>query len=78
MNENTKPLIDQPPLPTRALWSALLAIHGHLFVEKLGRFRVAKDEIGYPPDVVQAIRLLDCWLDVAIENGWLVGEEQEE
>ena len=77
MNANTKPLIDQPPLPTRALWSALLTIHGHLFVEKLGRFRVEKDEIGYPQNVVDAIRLLDCWLDVASENGWLAGEEQK-
>ncbi len=78
MNVDTKTLINQPPLPTRALWSALLTIHGHLLVEKLGRFRVAKDEIGYPQNVVDAIRLLDCWLDAAIENGWLAGEEQED
>jgi len=78
MNAKTKTFVDQPPLPTRALWSALLTIHGHLLVEKLGRFRMADDETSFPPNVVDAIRLLDCWLDVAVENDWLASVESED
>lgn len=78
MNVMTKPFIDQPPLPTRALWSALLTIHNHLLVEKLGQFRIAEDKTSLPQHVVDAIRLLDCWLDVAIENDWLASGISED
>lgn len=78
MNVMTKPLIDQPPLPTRKLWSALLTIHNHLLVEKLGQFRIAEDKTAVPRPVVEAIRLLDCWLDVAIENDWLADGTSED
>ena len=78
MNAETRPFINQPSLPTAQLWSALLTIHNHLLVNKLCRFPSEISEKPVPPNVVDAIRLLDCWLDVAIENDWLAQGKSED
>lgn len=77
MNIDTKTLIDQPPLPTRALWRALLAIHNHFLVEELAALRLCPEEQRTPTEVVNAMWLLDCWLDTAIDNDWFDSEEFE-
>ena len=78
MNTDIKPILDQPPLPTRALWRALLAIHNHFLVEKLTALRLPPEVQAIPPHVVDAMRLLDCWLDTAIDNDWFGGEDSED
>jgi len=58
----------QPPLPTREVWWALLLIFNHYQLpQELAR--VGQDDI--PGKVLAAIRLLDCWLDVALREGWM-------
>lgn len=75
MNINTKPLSNQAPLPTGELWVALLVIFNHYLVEQLGLFRICREGDAIPEEVVAAVRLLDCWLDVAIENDWLASKD---
>ncbi len=72
---DTQFVVDQPPLPTRALWRALLAIHNYFLVEELAALRLNPEEGRFPPDVVDAVLLLGCWLGTANENGWLGSEE---
>lgn len=72
-----KTLMDQPPLPTRELWRALLAIHNHFLVEKLGLLRLDPLAREIPPEVADAMRLLDCWLDVAIGEDWFASYDPE-
>ena len=73
---NTQPTTGQPPFPTRELWRALLLIFNHYLVEELGTFRFRPKGKEVPAPVVEAVRLLDCYLDVASEEGWLKEEEQ--
>ncbi len=73
MNIDMKITLDQPPLPTRKLWNDLLAIHNHFLVEKLDVLRRGQESHGIPPEVADAMRRLDCWLDVAIEEDWFYG-----
>jgi hypothetical protein len=68
-----KTILDQPPFPTRGLWRDLLAIHNHFLVEQLGLLRVNPKAHGIPLEVADAMRRLDCWLDVAIEEDWFYG-----
>lgn len=70
MTIDLKTLVSQPPLPTRKLWRALLAIHNHFLVEKLGLLRIDPLAREVPSEVADAIRLLDGWLDVAIGEDW--------
>lgn len=70
MSINMKTILDQPPFPTRELWRDLLAIHNHFLVEQLGLLRVNPEAHGIPLEVADAMRRLDCWLDVAIEEDW--------
>ena len=74
---NTNPIGSQPPLPTTELWDALIVIFKHYFLEELGRFRFYPDGMRPPAKVVEAVRLLDCWLDVARSEGWLDGVDLE-
>ncbi len=47
--------------PPAYFWQALLEIRNHYFEREL----VAKSQI------LESLRTLDCWLDVAIEERWL-------
>jgi hypothetical protein len=71
---NKQPTAGQPTLPTRQLWRALLLIFNHYFLEELGTFRFRPKGERVPARVVDAIRLLDCFLDKAIQEGWLEEE----
>lgn len=70
MNVTMKTLLDQPPFPTRELWRDLLAIHNHFLVEYIGLLRLGLVPQEIPPEVADAMRRLDCWLDVAIAEDW--------
>jgi hypothetical protein len=70
--------LDQPPLPTRKLWKALLTIFNHYLVEELGSLRFQPEEHKVPEEVANALRLLDCWLDAAIDNAWVERQEVKE
>jgi hypothetical protein len=74
-NNSTQPITGQPPLPTRELWRALLLVFNCYLAEELGLFRLKTDESAVLPSVTEAIRLLDCWLDTAVQNGWLEGPD---
>jgi hypothetical protein len=77
MTIDLKTLVSQPPLPTRGLWRALLAIHNHFLVEKLDLLRIDLLAREVPPEVADAMRLLDCWLDVAIGEDWFGSYDPE-
>jgi len=70
MTIDLKTLVSQPPLPTRGLWRALLAIHNHFLAETLGLLRIDPLAREVPSEVADAMRLLDGWLDVAIGEDW--------
>jgi hypothetical protein len=71
MTKNTLTISEQPPLPTRDLWRALLTIFNHYLQGNLGSPGFAPEGDKPPEEVANALRLLDCWLDAAIDNGWL-------
>ena len=76
MNIDTERLLNQPSFPTRKLWRALLTIYNYYLVPELVALRSYPDEHGVPEQVADALRLLDCWLDAAIDNDWFGSEEQ--
>ena len=76
IRSKTKPMARRhhrhPPTrgPDPAFWQALLAVHNQYFEDELRHYR------NLPPEercghISEAFRTLDCWLDVAIDNGWL-------
>lgn len=73
-HNNDKP--PQPPLPTREVWLALLLIFNHfqLQQELYGPRNSRGAQGNIPNQILAAIRLLDCWLDVAIQEGWMEGK----
>lgn len=73
-HNNHKP--HQPPLPTPEVWRALLLIYNHFqFSQELARPRNLRGGQGdIPSQILAAIRLLDCWLDKALQEGWMEGE----
>ena len=66
-----KPLSGQPPLPTRELWRALLDIHKYYLLDKLAPHVPEPDGHRRPRRVQEALWLLDCWLDIAVSEGWM-------
>jgi hypothetical protein len=75
MTKNTLTISEQPPLPTRDFWKALITIFNHYLVEELGLLRFQPEEQSVSEEVANALRLLDCWLDTAIDNGWVEWKE---
>ena len=67
----TKPGSGQPPFPTRELWRALLEIHRHYLADKLAWHVPVPDSVRPPRQVHEDLRLLDCWPDIAVSEGWL-------
>ena len=74
---NTRPTEAQPPLPTRELWRALLVVFNHYLKEEFGLFRSYPDGQKPPDEVIEAVRLLDCSRDLAVQEGWLDDRESE-
>ena len=68
---NTQPTTGQPPLPTGELWRALLVVFNHYLSLELAAYRLCPEDEQPPQPVIEAIQLLDVWLDFAIEDGWL-------
>ena len=68
---NTKPLASQPAIPTSELWRALLEIYNHYLRSELADYRYLPDVIRPPRRVREAVEILDCWLDMAVSEGWL-------
>jgi len=68
---NPNPIGSQPPLPTRELWQALVLIFNHCLLPELFVFRDCPEDERPPRQLVEAVQLLDCYLDIALENGWL-------
>ena len=67
------------PLPPRSnpdLWRALLLIFNHFQLhQELGRLRIPQaGQDAIPNQILTAIRVLDCWLDIALQEGWMEGE----
>ncbi len=61
-----------PRIP-KEFWEALLTIHNNLFAPTLSAYW---NELGTPrrrelQPVMDAFNTLSCWLDIAIEEGWL-------
>ena len=56
---------------SRELWRALLVIHNHYLLEKMISYYSWPRHKRPPDNVIEAIKLLDCCLDVAIQEGWL-------
>ena len=70
MDTTDRKLLGEPPFPTRELWRALLLIHHHYLVDEPGTRRPRR----VPPQVVEAVRLLDCYIEKAIKEGWCENE----
>ena len=66
--------LSQPLLPTRKLWRALVTVYNHYLVEEIATLRSRTKDGEVPQQVADALRLLDCWIDTAIENGWVSDE----
>ncbi len=68
---NKNNIINQahPKIP-REFWEALLKIHNHFFDRVLCVYHDAPDGKPIKP-VLESFQTLDCWLDIAIEEGWL-------
>ena len=50
------------------LWQALCAIHNLCFHNVVRHYHMS----GCPDDhIIEAFRILDCWLDIAVEEGWM-------
>jgi hypothetical protein len=69
MNTNTTVKQAHPKIP-KQFWEALLTIHNHFFDNVMCVYYDARHEERIKP-VLESFRTLDCWLDVAIEEGWL-------
>lgn len=74
---STKPNAGQPPLPTGEFWRALLVVFNHYLKEELGFFQCYPESQRPPDEVIEAVRLLDCSLDFAVQEGWLDDGESE-
>ena len=72
MNLPTSLFFNNPPFPKAEFWRALLTAHQHLLVEYLCRTH------NTPQEVIDAINLLDCVIDIAIENDWLADTVSED
>ena len=56
----------------RDVWQALWVIHQYYFLETLNRGHLPRENPRFAPDqVVRAMQLLDCRLDIAQEEGWI-------
>lgn len=67
MNDNIKQA--HPRIP-REFWEALLTIHNQFFINVLCVYYDERRGKQILP-VLQSFRTVDCWLDIAIEEGWL-------
>ena len=72
---NTRPTRSQ--FPTRELWEALAILFKHYFREDIGLYRFMSDHVRPPDKVVEAVRILDCWVEIAFNEGWLDGFDLE-
>jgi len=63
---------NQQPHPqlSRELWEALLNIHNLFFDPVLDAYYGQPDGKLFE-HILRSFRTLDCWLDVAIREGWL-------
>ena len=54
-------------------WRAVLEVRNYLFEDEYHdcRARPHSERAGH---IFEAVQVLDCWLDVAIEEGWLDSE----
>lgn len=66
MNNNTIVKQAHPRIP-REFWEALVTVHNYLFMSAL---REAPRGVRHER-IAEAFRAMDCWLDIAIEEGWL-------
>lgn len=68
MNDN---IIKQahPRIP-KEFWEAMLNIHNHFYDHVRCNYYEAQYGKQVKP-VLDSFRVLDCWLDIAIEEGWL-------
>ena len=66
----------KPPLPTPEVWRALLLIYNHFQLsQELARPCNLRGGLGdIPSQILAAIQLLDCWLDIALQEGWMESE----
>ena len=76
MTNNNNNNHHKPPLLTPEVWRALLLIFNHyqLSQELACPRNLRGGQGGIPSKILAAIRLLDCWLDVALQEGWMEGE----
>lgn len=69
MNSNTTVKQAHPRIP-REFWEALLTVHNYLFMRVLHDDRIASRGVR-SERIACAFQTMDCWLDIAIEEGWL-------
>ena len=72
MNLPTSLFSNNPPFPRAEFWRALLTAYNHLLVEY--RYRTHNT----PKELIDAINLLDCVIEIAIENDWLAEGRSED
>jgi len=70
-NNNIDPLVCQIPHQSGQLWRALLEIYRYYLRSVLAEYRGLPEADRPPPHVREAVAILDCWLDVATEEGWI-------
>jgi len=58
------------PLPNQ-FWEAVFDIYNHYLSGELATTRFIPSPVPLTPKVIDSIQQLCCWLEVAIDEGWL-------
>ncbi len=63
-------------VPTAEFWSAVLQLRNTCCCQECQRFQATPD--GYrPPEITDSLQVIEEWLDVAFEAGWLQAPDLE-
>ena len=65
-----RPQRGRAPMPDPSFWAALIAIHSYYFEDELLDYQSSPKELRRR-HIFKALRTIDCWIDVAIQSGWL-------
>jgi hypothetical protein len=68
------PTVGKSGPPAAPMWRALLLIFNECFACDVGLLRIWETQNRITPELADAIRALDYYLDIAIDRGWLDGD----
>jgi hypothetical protein len=63
------------PYPPVDFWRALYVIYRHFLQREVVLHRLLPEHLRLPPHVLDACQVIDCWRDIAFQEGWLWFED---